>query len=339
MHDELVARAAALLDMNRPHDALEVLAPALAMDWPPAHLVAGRCRLVLDDADAAWEHGQRAQSGQPEGADGLALMCLADLAAERRERARAEGAEATARDPINLFALQAYAYSLMDDPATTMMARQVAARALQLEPGDPDLLVLNARAHLYTGGVGNQWDKGRARAYLEAALAVDPTHDGARHGLAVLDSLEGRSGLAIGRLTDVLRGAPTNEGARSSLGHVLSGVLLVLRIGLGVVAAVILLGTDPGNPATIGFSRGLGVVAALVAGGVLLSRLLRMGMPLPTAWAASTSAPGVRLRAYAVLAALVLVLGAGWLPLLGLRAASVLAIGLLVAPALAARRT
>jgi hypothetical protein len=327
-----VERAQQLLDLGRYDDALRAVTPVLARDPgdAQAHLVAGWATRGLDRPEDAWDHARAAAEAAPDDGESLALMALCDLETgdpARRDRARALGRRAVAVEPWNPVTHVALVHSLLDDPAANVEARSAADRALRQFPENALFLTLAAKSRLVTGtGTVEAWDQEAARALLEDALRLEPTHREARHLLGALDDAWGRGRRSLRGLAAVLAEDPTSEVAHASLRAWLLGTATTWSIGLGVATLTELWSLLADPPGATTFATGLGWVAlAAVLVRVTSAHLASGGATTR----AATRDPQVRWATTAPVAAAVL-LAVG--PLLGTLAVPAVAVagGLLV---------
>ena len=173
-------RAAALLEMNRPHEALEQLRLALAQDPEDSrlHCLSVLGELEVGDLDRALEAAERAVSCGPEEEWPHRLRAISLLRLDRPSEARAAAFEAARLAPGEAMTYLVLAEALQAT-GERAGAEDAARHAVELDPDDPD-------AHTTLGKVFLDQDR-PADAVLayRAALALDAEDADALNNLAV----------------------------------------------------------------------------------------------------------------------------------------------------------
>ncbi|MGL5816175.1 MAG: hypothetical protein ACRCYR_01320 [Phycicoccus sp.] len=317
MSDRTVARAEALLALDRHLEALEAVGPVLAHSpgHVGAHLVAGWATRGLHRPAEAWDHARAAAQAAPDHGEALALMALSDLETgdpDRLHRARELGRRAVAVDLWNPLTHLALVHTLLGDDRTVGEARAAARRAVSIAPGSATMLALAAKAEMHSGrGTLEAWEQEEARRLLLEALRLDPSHAEARRLLAALDSTWGRGSSGLRQVHDVLRANPLDR-ARADVDAWVQATARVWSLGLGVsgVAMAVVLLTDDSLGA-IGFVRFLGAVVLLAA----VTRLVSARMAAGPAVTRTVVRGGRPRRDVAAPVGAVALLGcAGWCP-------------------------
>lgn len=162
--DALVARASALTEMGRPHDAADLLERA-CVDHPAApgvFLALAYHRLRADEPQEALEAAERGiavRDDQPV-AHRLRAVALRELGRQREAVRAAE--HAVALDPSSVESYLVLGAVALDR-GDWKSAREAASRALELAPGDPAVLRQLAAIHRRLG------DTRRATEFERAA--------------------------------------------------------------------------------------------------------------------------------------------------------------------------
>lgn len=263
--DDLLVRAAALLELGRPVEAERLARDALALDP-----LAGPALVVLTEAlSAQRRHAEAVDAGRDAvAADPQASAAHVALAwALERDGRAAEAVEvaraAVALDPHDWTTHHALGWSLLrTSPPRAREAGQAAARALELEPGATP-------AHSVLGLALAASGRRRAgRRVLREGLRIAPDDPYLHNNLAKLDL---DRGLRVGRTARHLRaaaaGIPQEQAVHRNLDTLLLrfGVRLAwpTLLALGVLRLQLALGAPWWSRALTG-AVFLGVVGLLV---------------------------------------------------------------------------
>lgn len=281
--DDRLARARALLEVERPGDALMIAGAVLASDPGngSALLIAAECHLHLDRADLAWERAREASSLSPEAAEPLGWMALADLKVGLVERARDEAHQAVLRGPLSLFARTVLVETLLGDRETTVAARREAYQALALDPTNPNTHLLCARAHLDTGVPPTIYEVATAQRHVDEVLRQDP---GSPQGLAmrgVVSAAAGRGGAARRDLAAASRAVQGSlEGLALAVREMVLFPALALTALQVVTGVIVAAGWEADRASTLAFARLMVLATAAITVGVGLKLLLDVGRPV-----------------------------------------------------------
>ena len=175
-----IDRAAALLDLGRPDEALEHLRHAAAAEpeSPAVHCLMALAKLQLGDAKGSLEAAGTAVAAGPELEWGHRLRAIALIQLGRKGDAKAAALEAARLEPETATTHIVLAKALQatgDEAGATAAARH----AIELDPEDAD-------THSTLGEV--LFEQGRAREAIpafEAALRLDPEDATSLNNLAV----------------------------------------------------------------------------------------------------------------------------------------------------------
>lgn len=172
-------RAESLMDLDRPQEAAAVLERGLSTDPddPVALAMLASARLELDQSGAALVAAERASATAPdlEWAHRLRSLALADL--RRHDEAVHAAIEAIRVAPELWQPHVQYALTAVRFPALVGNALAAARRAVQLAPHQ-------AGPHFAVGVTAERLRRHEeSEAAYRRALAIDPTHAGARNNL------------------------------------------------------------------------------------------------------------------------------------------------------------
>lgn len=217
---ELVARAEMLVELNRPEEALELLARAIAQNPDDGHAwcVKSLAHIKQKDYAAALEAAGAAASRAPEDPWPHQLACVALLDVP----GRAQDAIAAARESVRLAPDEWRCHyllglALVDHPRHMDEAMDASERALELAPHEPEVHNLAGDVAIANGC------KDAAREHFQRALSIDPESFVAHEGLARLRlssrglPLPSRFAEAAGGFATGLRVSPETYEARHNL--------------------------------------------------------------------------------------------------------------------------
>jgi Flp pilus assembly protein TadD len=277
-----VAKAQALLEVNRADDAAAALAQALAndpRDWH-AWCVLAVAHLHRHRYREAVECTKRAIELRPGAEWPHRIASIAELEVGNRGRAVAAAREAVRLAPHSPYAHAQLAYSLSHrGPWRWPEAAREANRAVELGSHDGDV-------HRMAGNVALRMRRRRlAGSRYRKALEIDPSDAGATNNLALVRL---RRGFPIAAAAGFTRAAvldPTNDRHRRNLDGAVAHSLGYAAVLFGVVALVKLL-----YPA-------LGLEALALAAGIVALYLMRARRALgPAAWAYVKGVPLTNFR-------------------------------------------
>jgi Flp pilus assembly protein TadD len=225
------------MDLRRWADAAQLLTAGLADDpsddegWCRL----SQCQFELGRTAEALDSATRAIAVDP--ASGWAYCCAA-VAALRlglRDEAERFASEAVAVTPDDWVAYVVLA-TVLDVPERRTEAWLAAVHAVELAPHEADTHEMVGRLALGFG-----W-RTHAETAFERALALDPTHEIARHNLGVLRLTEDRLAEGLGHLGAVLRMSPSGTDTTAALDGVARhlvgrSIVIGLFVGFGAVWA------------------------------------------------------------------------------------------------------
>lgn len=183
--DGALMRAEHLLEINRPQEALRVLAGLLAQNPEDSYVLcaAARAQLDLNKPRRAHELASRATAADPHAEHPLRLLALS-LKQMRRSVKACEAAQAAVANAPNLWLTHyVLAYVSAGMPGMSSVAWEAARRAVELAPYEAD-------THAVLGQVAvEDGDKTAAENALREALRLNPDHAMARNDLGRLQLL------------------------------------------------------------------------------------------------------------------------------------------------------
>lgn len=298
-----VNEAQRLLAVRRCDEALARLGPVLASDPSDAaaHRLAAACYFVLKDMTSAESHARAAMAADLNDPQAAFTLAVVEKRLGHQAAAEEAAAESIRRAPERATGYLAMAQVCQRDRSTVARAREAAGMALNMQPSDPDALVLAAQTYMYNGRRRvPRADREAARGYLQRALELAPSNVEARYEVATLIAFSGHPFVSIRELGDVLRTDPLHQRAHERLRHVLRKLTLRSHVvAFALLTALAALGElRPGR---------IVVAAFAVATAAWLVHGLRAGLrsslaPTLRDWAAT--APGFALWFLLVLIAL-----------------------------------
>ena len=232
MSAEAVRRGSALLEAGRHEQALQVARQALAVtpDDPDLLGIAG-WSLMESDPSAAVEMAEAMIRIEPDEPDGYLLAAHAHNQQDEVTAAADHAERALTCAPDALPTLSAVAIILSRSRSGRGKADDAVRRALARYPED-------ATAHAVAGVVEMHKKHGRrAAAHFERALAIDPTHDLARTGLAQVGQWNGQLAPALRTVQGQLAEDPADEDVRGVFDEWIFSV--VFRIWMVLFAVVL----------------------------------------------------------------------------------------------------
>jgi tetratricopeptide (TPR) repeat protein len=208
MADPDLARATALLDVNRNDAARELLARVIARspDSFEAACLMARCHQQSGQPRDMRREADRACALNPnsEWAHRLRSIALRTLGSPAEAVAAARQAATLSPHGWEPWVVLAGALLACSDRTQREEAREAIGRALAIAPDRPAVRVEAGRVY---GALG---DERTARAHYEYVLASDPGHAVARNNLAIFDLRKGRTAAAAGQFASVLADRPGN---------------------------------------------------------------------------------------------------------------------------------
>jgi tetratricopeptide (TPR) repeat protein len=264
-------RADALIDVNRPQEALRIVSAVIATapDNVRAYCLAARChsmtgnhQMMLAAATQATVHGPANEWGHR-----LRSMALRNLG--RHEEAVAAAMTAVHAAPqiwqpyINL----TEALLKFPDPERRKLAYEAASRAVQLAPDSSSTHVTLGRLYASIG------EREAALACYERALAISPSDATAHTNLAILDLNRGRLTRAGRNLRSVAASNPGVETYANNVG-VAANHWYARVLDIGAVICLVQLLAQYFLPVPLGGFVALGSVALyLIASIAMYARL------------------------------------------------------------------
>lgn len=260
-----LSKAEALLDLGRPRDALTAAGGVLAA--APADvealLLACRCHLQLEEPGFAVSAATTALAHAPAEPAAWVLAALAYTAAGDPDRAAWHAEQAISEWPQLPGGYWALVAARLNQSKFGAQARAAATRVVEMLPHNPNAHVLAARAEMYPRpGRPGPSARRRARAHLERALELDPTHVEALQQIAVLAAMGWGFGRGMRGSAAVLRVSPFEQAPLGAIAYIfrrliwlvhiiiilaffgclfgsVSGSVLTMRVSAGVAAAVL----------------------------------------------------------------------------------------------------
>ena len=237
MSTDIAARAEALLDAGRPHQAVELLSQGLATepgDLPMLRVLA-RAQLLVDPAEAL-ATAQLLIAREPESQDGYFFAAVAHDELGNRKAAVESARTAMAIAPDDPYVLMAFAITRSRRPWGRREGLRAAKRAIEVAPEDSAGYIAAGSVELHSG----HWR--RSAKWFERALEIDPHDQMAQINLAIAKQGAGNVAAALGGVDGLLRFDPNDKDARDVLDDVvyttLVHLLWVVLVLLYVVQAV-----------------------------------------------------------------------------------------------------
>lgn len=275
--------------MGRPAQAHALLVEALAQQPDSAELQALTAQSLIEDGHprSAILHAERACALAPDRAWHHRLRALSHEALDRPHEALKAAKEAVRLDPRDWNNHAIFSRLAADAVSNAPIAREAAARAVELAPWAAD-------AHFAVGYAAQRAGKRRvARAAYRRVLEIEPDHPAAHNNLGVLTRL-GPAASAPWHLR-ALRADPQDQIARRNLAlHPQQMWLLTLLVGVGCTVVGVLL--TPDHPALTRAIGGVTGGALVVYTWLAVRRLPRQVLRLllsNSAWMAGRGSGGV----------------------------------------------
>jgi tetratricopeptide (TPR) repeat protein len=220
---EIVARAEALVDAGRPHQAIELLSKELAIapDDVAMLRILIRAQLLVDPA-AALASAQLLVAREPESEDGHYFAALAYDELGNRKAAVQSARTAMALAPDDPHVLMAFAITRSRRPRGRGEGMRAAKRAIELAPEDSAGYVAAGAVELHAG----HWR--RSAKWFERALEIDQHDQMAQINLAIAKQGAGNVAAALGGVDGMLRFDPNDKDAREVLDDVVYTTLVHL---------------------------------------------------------------------------------------------------------------
>jgi tetratricopeptide (TPR) repeat protein len=256
-------RADALIDVNRPQDALRIVTAVIAVapDNVRAYCLAARCHSMTGDYGMMLAAATQATVFGPGNEWGHRLRSMALRNLGRHDEALDAAMTAVRAAPqiwqpyINLTEV----LLKFPDPQRRRLAYEAAGRAVLIEPNSSSTHVTLGRVYASIG------ERDAARACYERALAISPDDATTHTNLAILDLDRGRLVRASRNLRSVAASNPGVESYANNVGVAANNwYARLLDIG-GAVCFVQLVAMFV-LPAPIGGWAGLGALALYLVG-------------------------------------------------------------------------
>jgi tetratricopeptide (TPR) repeat protein len=284
-------RADALIDVNRPQDALRIVSAVIATapDTFKAYCLAARCHSMAGDHAMMLAAADRAVFHGPNNEWGHRLRSMALRGLGRYEEAVAAATTAVRIAPqvwqpyINL----TEALLKFSDPHRRKLAYDAANRAVAIAPNTPSTHVTLGRVYASIG------ERDAALGCYERALALNPADPTAHTNLAILDLNRGRLRRAGHNLRTVAASNPGVDTYANNVG-VAADHWYARTLDIGAVVCLLQLLAQFFVPVPLGGFVALGFVALyLITSATMYARLpkplrilvrrnLRRGNQLPT---------------------------------------------------------
>jgi tetratricopeptide (TPR) repeat protein len=233
--ESAAARADALIDAGRAHEAVVIVNQALAHDPDDVDLLGVLARAQLDvDPAGARATAMRLISLRPESPQGYLFGSFAAAATRDRKAAAAFAEHAIAKAPNLGEAHAQLAQALANDRKRRRHARGAAARALELAPHSTLSRIAAGNVEL---GAGR---KRQAAEHYRQALEIDPTNTVAMTNLAIVSKSRWNTGGALGGLQSTLALDPNDPQARRTLDRILHAAIIDLQWLVVGLAAILL---------------------------------------------------------------------------------------------------
>ena len=260
-------RAAELIDLNRPGQALGVLAPLLAAAPGLAaniHVLMASAHLQAGDAAASLRSAQEAVAADPSLPAAHLMVANASQHSSRPRPAVRAAQHALALDPTLVGAYHIGAQAL-SDLRKHAEAERWAQASLDLDPTNPD-------SHFALGYVLHERRPAVAATAYRAALERDPEHMMALQNLATLTVNAGDRDTGVKMMADVLAGTRGSQFTVAVLDVLLTQITwrlyrvsLLLFFVINVVLAAAWSATIPNPwPATLAAGCCLGLALLLL---------------------------------------------------------------------------
>lgn len=247
--EQLIARAGYLLELDRPGEALAVLAPALAGDPGDVRLVclAGLCHLGIGQTALAVARLGEAVTLAPDDDELHRLLSLALEKADDLEGSCHAAEEAVRLNPVSVEARTRLAQCLAEVPGRRPEAIENARWVVTCRPEDPAAHLVLAQTLLAAPGRHPRTDVAEARAAVDRAAALSPSSAEVARMRAWVSVRSARPGEAVRAATDAVLLDPSDHLNRQAADAVLTlGVALPYLVvwpaflflrGLGVYVA------------------------------------------------------------------------------------------------------
>lgn len=261
-----LSKAEGLLDLGRPRDALTAAGGVLAA--APADvealLLACRCHLQLEEPGLAVSAATTALAHAPAEPAAWVLASLSYTAAGDPDRAAWHAEQVIAEWPQLPGGYWALASARLNQSKFGAQARAAAARAVEMQPQDPDAHVLAARAEMYPRrGRPGPSARQRARAHLERALELDSTHIEAMQEIAALAAMGWGFGRGMRGSAEVLQVAPFEQAPLGAIAYIFRRLIWLVHIIIIVAFFGCLFGSLGGSLVAMRVSAGVAAVVLL----------------------------------------------------------------------------
>lgn len=223
MSRDIVARAEALLDARRPHQAVELLSRGLATAPDDVDMlrVLARAQVQVDPAEGL-ASARRLIARDPEGSDGHYFAALAHDELGHRKDAVESARAALRLAPDDPYVLSTFAIIRSRRPRGRRESMRAAKRAIELAPDDSVGYAAAGAVELHAG----HWR--RSARWFQRALAIDPHDEMAAINLVIAKQGAGDVAAALGGTEALLRFDPTDKDARDTLDEVVYTTLVHL---------------------------------------------------------------------------------------------------------------
>ena len=217
-----VYRAQALLDANRPKEALAAVAGALAREPenPRALCIQALALLALERPNEALDSAVAAVVSDPDGEWGHRIASIALSRVGRHEQSIAAGRRAVELAPNLALTHMRLALSLLDaQPPRLADARAAVSHALSLEPDSPEAMRIAGMVEFRAGRLDD------AERHYTRSLSLEPDNAMAVNNLAVVRLRRGRPFDAAVGFAGAAALDPTLDLARRNIDAAVSRVM------------------------------------------------------------------------------------------------------------------
>lgn len=227
--EEVVARVGTLLELDRPGEALAVVAPALAAHPTDVRLVCltGLCHLGTGETTTAVQRMREAVALAPDSVEPHRLLSIVLGVVGDDDGARLAAEEAVRTDPWSVDARTRLAECLAPLPERHLEALDNARWVVTQNPDDPDAHLALALALVAAPGRPGRDEATEARRALDRAAALAPSSAEVSRARAHVAIRTRGATAAVRAATDAVFLEPGDLRNRDLAHHLLQGLVLV----------------------------------------------------------------------------------------------------------------